>query len=186
MITSEKGRWTRFWGGARPRGTLKGGHSCRLQWFQQRLSSAAQRKSEDGRVAELGLRHSTRNRTWGNTHRGFESRPFRQLCGVEPSQECRVEIEEPRWRKNADRGVSEDRVTCESVHDAVKPGLVALVTGLLTEFAALLPVEIGVVAFVQTPGEFFITLARTGTEKDKGSNQDKGEACNEHGETESE
>gem|GEM_PF-1786079 len=25
-----------------------------------------------GRVAEPGLRHSTRNRTWGNSHRGFD------------------------------------------------------------------------------------------------------------------
>ena len=30
-----------------------------------------------GRVAEFGLRHSTRNRTWGYSHRGFESHPFR-------------------------------------------------------------------------------------------------------------
>ena len=34
-----------------------------------------------GRVAESGLRHSTRNRAWGYTHRGFESRPFRHFQG---------------------------------------------------------------------------------------------------------
>jgi hypothetical protein len=62
--------------------TWNRGRSCRLQRFWQQLLSALQRKSEDGRVAELGLRHSTRNRTWGNTHRGFESRPFRQLCSM--------------------------------------------------------------------------------------------------------
>ena len=47
-----------------------------------------------------------------------------------------------------------------------------------------MPVEIGVVAFVQPPGEFFIALAGTGTEKNNGSDQDEGEACGEHGKTE--
>lgn len=75
---------------------------------------------------------------------------------------------------------SEHKGTCESVHDTIKPGLVALLASLLAEFAALLPVEIGVVAFVQPSGEFFIALVRTGTEKDKGSNQDESEACNGH------
>lgn len=39
-------------------------------------------RTPTGRVAEFGLRHSTRNRTLGKTNRGFESHPFRHFFAV--------------------------------------------------------------------------------------------------------
>ena len=68
-----------FWGGEQPGELREAGIPAACKGSSNGYPLRLNAKSEDGRVAELGLRHSTRNRTWGNTHRGFESRPFRQL-----------------------------------------------------------------------------------------------------------
>ena len=62
------------------------------------------RRRNHGRVAESGLRHSTRNRAWGQTHRGFESHPFRHtqihrarrrasLCSTRCTLEIRTQFD---------------------------------------------------------------------------------------------